>query len=234
MVAGAINSVAGGGTFVSFPALVYLGLPSVAANATSTVAIWPGTLGGVFGFRRELRQAEPRMLSLVVPSVIGSLVGAMLLSHTTPGIFDQLVPFLIAFATILFMLQDRIRNIVKPGHGLVIPMVYQLFVAIYGGFFGAGIGILMLAALSVLGITDVLKANALKNFFALCINGVAAFYFVWANMVSWPYVAAMAAGALLGGYGFSGIARKLGSVKVRRLVIVIGWVMAVALFFKKG
>jgi uncharacterized membrane protein YfcA len=232
-LAGAINSVAGGGTLVSFPALVWLGLPSVTANATSTVAIWPGTLGGVWGYRRELSVAEPRMLALTIPSLIGGALGAVLLEHTNPGIFDNLVPFLIAFATILFMSQDRIKALQLTGHGLAAPMAFQFLVALYGGFFGAGIGILMLAALSVLGMTDIHKMNGLKNFFALCINGVAAFYFVWARMVEWPYVAVMAVGAIIGGYGCAGVARKLGRAIVRRVVVGIGWSMAIALFIKK-
>src|ERR1700759_4290167 len=198
-MAGAINSVAGGGTLVSFPALVWLGLPSVAANATSTVDIWPGTLGGVWGYREELRQSDRRMLSLTIPSLVGGALGAVLLQHTSPGFFDKLVPFLIAFATILFMLQDRIQGFRWLNRGLALAMTFQFLVALYGGFFGAGIGILMLAALSVLGMSDIHKMNALKNFFALCINGIAAFYFVWAKMVDWPYVGVMAVGAIAGG-----------------------------------
>jgi uncharacterized membrane protein YfcA len=232
-VAGVINSVAGGGTLVSFPALVWLGLPSVTANATSTVAIWPGTVGGVWGYRRELREAEPRMMALTIPSLVGGALGAVMLQHTSPGFFDKLVPFLIAFATILFMAQDRIKGLQLTGRGLAGPMVFQFLVALYGGFFGAGIGILMLAALSVLGMSDIHKMNGLKNFFALCINGIAAFYFVWAKMTEWHYVAVMAAGAIIGGYGCAGVARKLGRTTVRRIVVGIGWSMAIALFIKK-
>src|SRR5579871_2891039 len=108
--AGAINSVAGGGTLISFPTLVWLGLPSVTANATSTVAILPGSLAGAWGYRRELRTAERHMLALVAPSLIGGISGALLLQHTTPGFFDKLVPYLIAFATVLFMAQDRVQK----------------------------------------------------------------------------------------------------------------------------
>ena len=232
-LAGVINSVAGGGTLVSFPALVWLGLPSVTANATSTAAIWPGTLGGIWGYRRELGQAEPRMLALTIPSLVGGATGAVLLGHTSPGVFDKLVPFLIAFATILFMAQDKVRQFHTPAPSMFGPMAFQFLVALYGGYFGAGIGILMLAALSVLGMSDIHKMNGLKNFFAMCINGIAAFYFVWAKMVEWPYVAVMAAGAIIGGYGCAGVARKLGGATVRRIVIGIGWSMAIALFIKK-
>jgi uncharacterized protein len=243
-LAGAINSVAGGGTLVSFPALVWLGLPSVTANATSTVAIVPGSAGSMWGYRRELRTTSSRMLALIVPSLLGGISGALLLSRTSPGVFDKLVPFLIAFATILFMVQDKVQKALGiddassgPKHEsarwLVGAMLFQFCVGVYGGYFGAGIGILMLAALSILGLSDIHQMNALKNSFAVCINGIAAAYFVWAGMVSWPYVAVMAVGAVIGGYGCAGVARRVGRTTVRHAVIAIGWVMAVSLFIKK-
>jgi uncharacterized membrane protein YfcA len=225
--AGAINSVAGGGTLVTFPALVWLGLPSVTANATSTVAIWPGSLGSMWGYRQELREASPQMLALV--------------RFTPPALFDNLVPFLILFATLLFMVQEPIQRRLKSGNTpgshtlrwMVGAVAFQFLVALYGGYFGAGIGILMLAALSILGMTDIHQMNGLKNFFALCINGVAALYFIWSNMVSWPDVVLMALGAIVGGYGGAGAARKLGRGAVRRIVIGIGLGMAVSLFLRR-
>jgi uncharacterized protein len=237
--AGAINSVAGGGTLLSFPTLIWLGLDSVAANATSTVAIWPGSLGGMWGYRKELKTADPRMLALTAPSLVGGIAGALLLRFTPPSIFDALVPFLILFATVLFMVQETVQRIFKTGEArhesarwLAGAMLFQLFVALYGGYFGAGIGILMLAALSILGLTDIHQMNGLKNFFALCINGVAAIYFMVAHMVAWPYVLIMAVGAIAGGYGGAGLARRLGRAKVRALVIAIGFAMALSLFVK--
>jgi uncharacterized membrane protein YfcA len=237
--AGAINSVAGGGTLLTFPTLIWLGLNSVAANATSTVAIWPGSLGGMWGFRKELRTADRRMLALILPSLIGGIAGALLLRFTPPSIFDAVVPFLILFATILFMVQETVQRIFKTGEArhesarwLVGAMAFQFFVALYGGYFGAGIGILMLAALSILGLTDLNQMNGLKNFFALCINGVAAIYFIFAHMVEWPYVLVMAVGAIAGGYGGAGLARRLGRTVMRRVVIGIGFAMALSLFLK--
>jgi uncharacterized membrane protein YfcA len=237
--AGAINSVAGGGTLLTFPTLIWLGLNSVAANATSTVAIWPGSLGGMWGFRKDLRTADRRMLALILPSLIGGIAGALLLRFTPPSIFDAVVPFLILFATILFMVQETVQRIFKTGEArhesarwLVGAMAFQFFVALYGGYFGAGIGILMLAALSILGLTDLNQMNGLKNFFALCINGVAAIYFIFAHMVEWPYVLVMAVGAIAGGYGGAGLARRLGRTVMRRVVIGIGFAMALSLFLK--
>lgn len=239
-LAGAINSVAGGGTLVSFPTLIWLGLPSVTANATSTVAIWPAAGSSMFGYRRELSSTSPRLLVLVIPSLIGGIAGALLLRWTPPEIFDVLVPFLILFATLLFMAQEPVQRRLKTANAaahssprwLAGAMLFQLLVALYGGYFGAGIGILMLAALSILGLTDIHQMNGLKNFFGGCINGVAALYFIWARMVYWPFVIVMALGAIAGGYSGAGLARRLGRTMVRRIVVAIGFGMAVSLFVK--
>jgi uncharacterized membrane protein YfcA len=233
--AGAINSVAGGGTLVSFPALVGLGLPSITANATSTVAIWPGSLGGMLGFRRELRGMEPRMFALVVPSLIGGVAGAMLLKLTPTSVFDRLVPLLILFATCLFMAQDAVQRLLRIGSASTSgtawfagALAFQLAVGVYG----AGLGIMMLAALSIIGLTDIHQMNGLKNLLALCINGVAALYFVWNGMVYWPDVIVMAVGAIAGGVGGAGLARRFGRLAVRRIVIAVGLVMAVKLMLR--
>jgi uncharacterized protein len=239
-VAGAINSVAGGGTLLTFPTLIWLGLPSINANATSTVAIWPGTVGTIWGYRTELRSSSPRMLALAVPSVVGGILGALLLNHTPPAVFDALVPFLILFATLLFMVQEPIQRRLKLSHPqshkstrwLIGAMLFQLFVALYGGYFGAGIGILMLAALSVLGFTDIHQMNALKALLGASINGVAAIYFIWARMVYWPDFIVMVIGAIIGGYGGALIARRIGGAAVRRIVIIVGLSMAASMFIK--
>lgn len=240
-LAGAINSVAGGGTLVSFPTLIWLGLNSVTANATSTVAIWPGTVGSIWGYRRELRRAEPRFRILIVPSLIGGLAGALLLRWTPTPTFDRMVPYLILFATLLFMAQETVQRLLntadQTGHRgtrwLIGALLFQLAVGIYGGYFGAGIGILMLAALSIMGLTDIHEMNSLKVVFGGSINGIAAVYFVWAGMVYWPDVLIMAVGAIAGGYGGAGMARRVGGTTVRRIVIVIGFGMAISLFVKK-
>ncbi|HYW46633.1 MAG TPA: sulfite exporter TauE/SafE family protein [Bryobacteraceae bacterium] len=240
-LAGAINSVAGGGTLVSFPALIWLGLNSVTANATSTVAIWPGSVGSLWGYRREMGSAEPRMYALVAPSLVGGISGALLLRWTPSATFDRLVPFLILFATLLFMAQEPVQRTLKTAHAeqhrstrwLVGAMLFQLAVAVYGGYFGAGIGILMLAALSIIGLTDIHQMNGLKVLFGMSINGVASLYFVWARMVYWPYVILMAVAAIAGGYGGAGAARRMGRTAVRRIVIGIGFGMALSLFIWK-
>jgi uncharacterized membrane protein YfcA len=240
-LAGAINSVAGGGTLVTFPMLLWLGLPSVTANATNTVAIWPGSLGSLWGFRRELAQTDASMRWLIIPSLAGGGAGALLLRATPTGVFDRLVPFLILFATVLFTVQPLVQRALRlgvheGGHRssawFAGAMLFQLAVAIYGGYFGAGMGIMMLSALSIMGMTDILKMNALTSLFALCINGVAAALFIEAHMVYWPFVLVMAVGAVLGGYGAAGIARRVGRQAVRRCVIAIGFTIAVLLFVR--
>jgi uncharacterized membrane protein YfcA len=234
---GAVNSVAGGGTLLSFPTLIWLGLPSVTANATNTVALWPGSLGAVWGYRRELRAADSRLFTLVTPSLVGGLLGAALLRLTPTPMFDKLVPLLIGFATCIFMAQEpiqrRFARISLREHSgaawLTEAMVFQLFVGLYGGYFGAGIGIMMLAALSIMGYTDIHQMNGVKQVLALAINGIASVYFIWVGLVSWPEALVMAAGSVVGGVGGAGIARRIGQKAVRRIVIAIGFGMSVSM-----
>lgn len=238
-----INSVAGGGTLVSFPALVWIGRDPITANVTNTVAIWPGSLGALFGFRRELGNSRRWMALLAGPSVIGGLVGAILLLQTPSRIFAAIVPYLILFATILFALQEPITRILRPHQSRpgatasgrawwLWAGVFQFFVALYGGYFGAGIGILMLAALGLLGLTDIHQMNGLKNFFAVCINLIAAGYFVLWGPVAWTDALIMAMGTIAGGYGGAGLARRLGRSFVRRTVVVIGFAMTASFLFR--
>jgi len=239
-LAGGINSVAGGGTLVTFPTLVWLGLPSVIANATNTVAIWPGSLGSLWGFRRELSEADPIMFWLVLPSMIGGVAGALLLRHTPTHTFDRIIPFLILFATVLFTVQGPIQKKLgapkddrhRSPRWFVSAMVIQLFVGLYGGYFGAGMGIMMLTVLTVLGMTDILKMNAITSLYALVINGIAAALFAWAHMVQWHYVLVMAIAAVAGGWGAAGVARRVGRTAVRRFVIALGYVITVVLFIR--
>ena len=238
-VPGAINSVAGGGSLVSFPTLIWLGVPSIPANATNTVALVPGALASVFGYRRELRGADTRVLALVVPSLAGGIIGAVLLYQTPADLFDRLVPFLILFATVLFMAQEPIQrrfNLTAAhdarSHWLSWTMFFQLLVGIYGGYFGAGIGILMLAAFSLMGHTDIHQMNGLKNLLGAIINGIAAAYFIWVDLIVWPDALVMAIGAVMGATFGTGVARRIGRTAVRRIVVVIGFAMALSLMFK--
>jgi uncharacterized membrane protein YfcA len=240
LIAGAMNAVAGGGTLLTFPTLIWLGLNSITANATSTVAVWPGQVSGMVGYRRELSTIERRFLYLAVPSLIGGLGGAYLLRLTPSNVFDKLVPYLILFATVLFMVQEpiqrRMRVADRAAHSsaswFVGAIVFQFMVGVYGGYFGAGIGILMLAAFSILGMTDIHQMNGFKIMLGGAVNALAAIYFIVQKMVYWPDVGVMALGAIAGGYLGAGTALKVGRVAVRRLVILIGLGMAVSLFIK--
>ena len=237
-VAGAINSIAGGGTLLSFPALMWTGRAAVIANATNTVAIWPGSLAGVFGFRHDLKRVRRWLFWLIVPSLAGGICGAILLLHTREKTFVRIVPFLIAGATILLAAQEVISrrfNLIAKAHArptigwVVFVFAFQFLVALYGGYFGAGMGILMLAALGLIGLTDMHEMNGLKNLLAICINGVAAVYFALAGAVDWPAVAVMAVTSILGGLAGAKLAHKLGRKFVRGAVVAIGVVMTIAL-----
>jgi uncharacterized membrane protein YfcA len=251
--AGLVNAVAGGGTLISFPTLVWIGRDPVLANATNAVALWPGSLASMVGFRRELGGSRDFLLRLVGPSLAGGITGAVLLLRTPSHTFAAIVPYLILFATVLFAVQEPVTRFVRhrrhgarphaahtpaaaaPGERWwLAAAAFQFCVAVYGGYFGAGMGILMLAALGVLGLTDIHHMNGLKNAFALCINGVAAVYFALWGAVSWPDALVMAAGAIAGGYGGAGVARKVGRGVVRRAVIVIGVAMALSLLLRDG
>jgi hypothetical protein len=241
-LAGAINSVAGGGTMISFPVLVALGLPPVLANATNTVGLWPGSVGSMWGFRRELARVPRRMLWLLIPAMLGGVLGAWLLRSTPPGVFEKIVPWLILFATGLFMvqapLQRRLGSAEAAHHGgpgwLAAALSIQFLVGTYGGYFGAGISIMALAVLGLIGLTDILEMNAMTSLLSFATNGVAGLIFAAAGLVNWPYAAAMAAGALIGGYGAAGVARRIGKKTVRGFVIFVGLAIAVAMFVRLG
>jgi uncharacterized membrane protein YfcA len=233
-VAGAINSIAGGGTLLTFPAIVWLGVPPVAANATSTVALWPGSFGSMWAYRGELAGARGWITWFTAPSVAGSIAGALLLLNTSASRFDEIVPFLVLGATLLFVLQRPVsRWLSRLGAEFderpdALPRPSWLFlagqfaVAVYGGYFGAGIGILMLASLGAMGLSNIHRMNGLKNWGAMCINAVAAATFAVSGIVDWPVAAAMAAGGLTGGYGGARVALRVGQVWVRRAVVAIG------------
>jgi uncharacterized membrane protein YfcA len=241
VIAGMINSIAGGGTLISFPALLWIGRDPIVANATNSVALWPGSLAGMVGFRQELSTIRRWLVLLTIPALIGGICGALLLLRTPSPVFERIVPLLILGATLLFAAQEMItrklgaiaRAHENPTAGWVtFVFVFQFLVGVYGGYFGAGMGILMLAALGLIGMTDMHQMNGLKNLLAICINGVAAIYFAFAGAVAWRDGIIMAAGAIAGGYLGARAARHFGRNFVRRTVVVIGLVMTVALFLR--
>jgi len=238
--AGAMNAMAGGGTILTFPTLLLLGEPAITANATSTVALLPGAAASLFGYRREVREERARWMFLLWPSLIGGAIGAILLLRTPPRTFEALAPYLLLFATALFALQDalarrRSASDASGGRGrFAVAWILQLAVSIYGGYFGAGIGILMLALLGFLGLSDIHAANGWKNVFTIGINGVAAAWFILRGAVDWPVALILAAGAIAGGYAGARFARTIGRRRARAAVVLIGLLAAAILFLHRG
>jgi uncharacterized membrane protein YfcA len=239
---GAVNSVAGGGSLITFPTLVFLGRDAVVANATNTVSLSPGSVAALWGFRRELIGLGPWVRWGTGPSLAGGVLGALLLLRTPTPVFEWIVPWLIAFATLLFALSGPITAAARRRAGSLAPpdgvprdprrpatLAYQLLVAVYGGYFGAGIGIMMLAGLALAGFAAIHRAMALRNYYAICINGIAALWFVVFGAVDWADAAVLTAGQIAGGWAGARVARRLSPIVVRSAVIAIGAAMAISL-----
>lgn len=239
VLGGGVNAIAGGGTLLTFPALVGLGVPALTANATSTVALWPGALSSMWGYRGELRGARAWVVRLTLPSIAGGALGAWLLLRTPPDRFARIVPFLVLGATLLFLVQGPLMRRLRQrggrapaaaavddgGDPQIAPWLFiagQFAIGVYGGYFGAGIGILMLAGLGLMGFTNIHRMNGIKNWGAVCMNVVAAAIFAFSGIVDWPVALAIGAGGLLGGYAGSRMAQRVGQQRVRRAIVVIG------------
>jgi uncharacterized membrane protein YfcA len=235
-IAGIMNAVAGGGSFLTFPALVFAGIPSVMANATSTVALFPASFASAWAYRRDFPRIEGLSTSvLLVISVAGGIIGALLLIYTPERTFDAIVPWLLLAATLLFAVNKRLipwlkRNVhVGP---LALSGV-QFGIAVYGGYFGGAIGIMMLALFGLLGVTHIHAANALKTLMAGALNAVAVVCFIVAGKVDWLPAAIMVLSAVAGGYVGARVARRMNPDHIRASVIVIGVAMTVV-FFVRG
>ena len=239
-VAGAINAVAGGGSLISFPALIATGLPSKTANVTNTVALWPGYVGGSYGYRSELGRQRRRLITLALPSILGGLAGSVILLSTPQSAFDIIVPFLIVFACALMAFQDRLAAFAQThrfasqgeDHVPAGLLAATFVLAIYGAYFGAGLGIVILAFLSILLPDDIQHSNALKGMLSLIINATAVVWFGLFGPVEWAPAAVMAIGAIAGGYLGVGVARRLGRRWLRIVVIAYGLAAAAVLFAK--
>jgi uncharacterized membrane protein YfcA len=294
VLGGAVNAVAGGGTLLTFPSLLWAGQLARVANATSTVALWPGAASSFWGYRSELGSSRREIAMLSIPSFLGGIAGAVLLVSTSDASFARVVPFLILLATTLFIVQEPLGRWLRrraagsalapadtadsalapadtadsvalapaatpakaaasaaigiPARGGVVispplkpsrarwasVLAIQFAVGVYGGYFGAGIGILMLAAFGLLGLTNIHHMNALKNLNGMCINGIAAVLFVAkGGLVRWDIALLMAAGAIFGGYAGAGTARRIGQKNVRRMIILIGIALTVWLLARQ-
>jgi hypothetical protein len=240
-LAGALNSVAGGGSFISFPALIFTHVPPIPANATSTVALWPGTVASVGAYRKRFPKDFRILVEMIVTSLAGGTLGALVLLHTPQSTFMRFVPYLFLLATLLLIFGTELANWVeaifktsKQPRWVVVAAsnFFQFLIAVYGGFFGAGIGIMMLALLTMLRMDDIHAMNALKTLLNAAINGAAVVTFIAAGAVLWPQALVMMVSAVLGGYGGAYFAQKLDPQIVRRFVIAVGISMSVYFFVR--
>jgi len=240
-VGGTVNSVAGGGGFIAFPALLFSGVPSINANATSTVALWPGTLASTGAYRRALSgDLLKRIAPLIVMTFLGSIVGSLLLLKTRQSTFDKMVPWLLLGATLLFTFSGKVTGWIKRHHseggpsamGVIGVTLLQACAAVYIGYFGAGVGIVMLALLAMMGVENIHSMNGLKTLLATCGNAVAVIVFIIAGAVFWTQALVMIFGGALGGYAGAWYAQKMNPKTVRYVVITIGFSMTVYFFWR--
>jgi hypothetical protein len=238
---GALNSVAGGGSFIAFPALLFTGVPPIPANATNTIALWTAAAASGGAYRKRLDVPRRVMIPLLTVSLLGGLLGALLLLKTPAQTFMRVLPWLTLGATLLFAFGKKLAgnrgSVIEDGHeastaALAGTTLFQLCVAIYGGYFGGGMGIVMLAMLAVLGMTDIHAMNALKSVLGFVINGVAVITFIVAGAVYWKHGIVMIAGGMVGGYVGAHYALKMPQSWIRTFVVLVGAAMTVYFFWK--
>jgi len=255
MLGGTLNAVAGGGSFITVPSLIFAGVLPVEANTTSTVALWPGSVASITAYRQELAKLNRVVvLTLGIISLIGGILGALLLLSTSQSTFLYLLPYLMLVATLLFAFSPRITKFLRnraaarqntlyshkiadktstfSWRSLMAISVIQFIVAIYGGYFGGGIGIMILASLGIMGMENIHEMNGLKTVLQAAINGVAVITFIIARAVVWLPALVMIAGAIVGGYGGAYFARKLDARVIRVFVILVGTSMTIYFFLR--
>jgi uncharacterized membrane protein YfcA len=244
VLGGALNSVAGGGSFITFPSLIFAGTGAKIANATSTVALWPGSVASATAYRKELASLNRLLLMVLVgTSLVGGVLGAILLLRTSQSTFVQLIPYLLLLATLLFAFSGPITSLLRKRAQatqkthlswlkLASISLVQFVVATYGGYFGGGIGIMMLASLGLMGMENIHEMNALKTVLQASINGVAVITFIIAGAVVWPQAIIMILGGIAGGFAGAYYARKLDQRLVRAFVILVGTGLTIYFFLK--
>ena len=239
LLAGAVNSIAGGGTLFTFSSLLLI-LGPIAANATSTFALLPGSLAASWGYRRELAECRVHLWRLGPPSLVGGIIGSLLVARLPERVFSNLVPWLLLGATVLLMVQPLIsRKLGAIAHGKPSPrtvaaiIFFQLLVGIYGGYFGAGIGILMLSSLAFVGIPSIHQMNAVKSVLAAMMNATTVLVFLVAGVIVWKYALLMALAATVGGYFGARVARQLKVSVVRAIVVAVGFGLAAYSYYSR-
>jgi uncharacterized protein len=235
--AGAVNAVAGGGSLLTFPTLVAVGIDPVSASITNTLGLMPGYLGGTHAYRAELAGQRHRVRVLVVPAAMGSVVGALLLLVSPEAIFEAVIPYLVLLAAVMLALQPRIAGWIarRPAAPRELPLmllVVTFFGGVYGAYFGGVLGVILLAALGSVLVDDLQRLNALKSVLSVVINGVAVAIFVFSPHVHWTVVLVMGVGSLAGGRLGAGVARRLGAAQLRVAVVGFATVAAAVLFVR--
>ena len=229
-IAGIINSIAGGGSFLTFPALVFTGVPTIAANATSAVAVFPGYLSGALGFAKELKEyPKSKFLLLITLSIMGGIGGSLLLLITPASVFSYIIPWLLGFATLLFAFGDFVAKWAKKNSNSngFFGNLTTLIVCIYGGYFNGGLGIILLALFSTLGMRDIHLMNGLKNIMSFALSAASVVTFAIAGIVFWQQAIIMMIAATIGGYFGVVVARKLSKDTIRMIIVIIGLIMTV-------
>ncbi len=236
LLAGTMNAAAGGGSFVTLPTLVFAGVPSIAANATSTVALFPGTLAAAYGYRHDAKPlGHVSMRAMLAVMVAGGFAGAMLLLYTPSATFDRIVPWLILFGAVVFTFGPRLnawlRTLVHIGPRTL--LVTQFFLGTYAGYFGGAVGIMMMAAWSLLGVTDIRAMSAVRMLLVGAANSVAVVVFIIARLVWWPQMLVMMIAGIIGGYFGARLTRRLPVSVIRTGISIVSFSMTAALFYKQ-
>lgn len=234
-VAGVLNTIAGGGSFLTFPALVIAGLPPIVANATSAATVFPGYLGGVVGFRREIGTfPRTQLIGFVSVALAGGLIGSALLLVSSNETFSIIIPFLLLLATLLFLFGEHLRNWAAERSIAIVPFgLFGLFVvSVYGGYFNGGLGIILLALFTLWGMTDLHAMNGLKSGLSFAISMISVLTYVIAGLVDWYYAIGMIAAASVGGYAGAPLARILPLSVVRAVIAIIGFATSAVFFWR--
>lgn len=234
LLGGALNAVAGGGSFIALPALLYAGVPAVSANATNTFALWPATLSSTWAYRREIAATRKWLVPLGVVSLAGGLIGGQLLVRTSDAGFLRLLPWLMLLAAAMFTFGDRLAARFRRPTDRISPvaLLLQLAIATYGGYFGGGMGIMTLATLSMAGMADIHEMNGVKMVLAVLINGASLVEFVIHGAVVWKPGLVMVAGGIVGGYAAATVARNLDPCYVRQFIVAVAWILTVYFFLR--
>ena len=231
-VGSSFNAVAGGGSFFVFPALLFAGVPVINANAINTISLWPGAVSSAYQLKAHLKVEKKIVWQFALLSIFGSLIGTSLFVFTPESVLNYLLPFLLLSATLILAFQTKITDCIQNNLSVGYASIFLFFIAVYGGYFGGGIGILMLATLSMMGFTNLLQMNAFKSFLVSLINGMCVLYFVFLKLVYWEIAIYMIAFGIMGGLFGTYILKSVNAKFLHKFIICVGFFVSVYLFCK--